>query len=109
MGSDRVADVPSTMSPVIILSMPMIAVENLAKSFRVSATQPGFFNTLRHFVHRQYRTVEAVKPLSFTIEPGEIVGFLGPNGAGKTTALKMLSGLIHPSGGTVEVAGHVPF
>ena len=51
----------------------------------------------------------AVDGISFTIEPGEIVGFLGPNGAGKTTTLKMLTGLIHPSGGELEVAGHEPF
>src|SRR6185295_12946889 len=62
-----------------------------------------------HFFRRKYRHVEAVKPLSFAIEPGEIVGFLGPNGAGKTTTLKMLAGLLHPSGGVVSVAGHVPF
>jgi ABC-2 type transport system ATP-binding protein len=64
---------------------------------------------MKHFFRRKYRTVDAVKPLSFAIEPGEIVGFLGPNGAGKTTTLKMLSGLIHPSVGTVTVADHVPF
>src|ERR1700760_2384791 len=63
--------------------MPIISVDNLAKSFRVSASQPGFKNTLKHFFRRQYRSVDAVKPLSFSIEPGEIVGFLGPNGAGK--------------------------
>jgi ABC-2 type transport system ATP-binding protein len=89
--------------------MPIIAVQNLHKSFRVSASEPGFFNALRHFFHRQYRLVEAVKPLSFSIEPGEMVGFLGPNGAGKTTTLKMLAGLLHPSGGAVHVADHPPF
>ena len=47
--------------------------------------------------------------VSFQIEPGEVVGFLGANGAGKTTTLKMLSGLIHPSTGTVNVAGQIPF
>ena len=89
--------------------MPIIAVQALSKSFRVSATEPGIFNALRHFFRRKYRLVEAVKPLSFHIDPGEIVGFLGPNGAGKTTTLKMLSGLLHPSGGTVRVADHTPF
>src|SRR3954451_13968106 len=89
--------------------MPIIDVHELHKSFRVSASEPGFANALRHFFRRKYRLVEAVKPLSFAIEPGEIVGFLGPNGAGKTTTLKMLSGLLHPSGGKVSVADHVPF
>jgi len=89
--------------------MPIIDVQALYKSFRVSATEPGFLNALRHFFRRQYRLVEAVKPLSFQINPGEVVGFLGPNGAGKTTTLKMLSGLLHPSGGAVRVADHTPF
>jgi len=88
--------------------MAIIHVKGLSRSFRVSEKQPGLAGTLRHFVRRQFRTVDAVRDLHFTIEPGEMVGFLGPNGAGKTTTLKMLSGLLHPSGGTVQVAGHVP-
>ena len=55
--------------------MPIIDVKDMCKSFRVSATEPGFVNALRHFFRRKYRIVEAVKPLSFTIEPGEMVGF----------------------------------
>ena len=89
--------------------MPIIRAEGLSKTYRVADKQPGFLGTLRHFVARRSRDVAAVREVSFTIEPGEIVGFLGPNGAGKTTTLKMLSGLIHPSAGTVEVAGCVPF
>jgi ABC-2 type transport system ATP-binding protein len=89
--------------------MAVIEAQGLAKSFRVSASEPGFANAVKHFFRRKYRTVEAVKPLGFSIEGGEVVGFLGPNGAGKTTTLKMLTGLIHPSGGSVTVAGHVPF
>jgi ABC-2 type transport system ATP-binding protein len=89
--------------------MPIIRAEGLSKTYRVADKQPGLLGTLRHFVARRSRDVPAVSEVSFTIEPGEIVGFLGPNGAGKTTTLKMLSGLIHPSAGTVEVAGHVPY
>ncbi|HEY4328303.1 MAG TPA: ATP-binding cassette domain-containing protein [Phycisphaerae bacterium] len=89
--------------------MSIISAEAVSKSFRVSASEPGFVNALRHFFRRKYRLVEAVKPLTFTIEPGEVVGFLGPNGAGKTTTLKMLSGLLHPSAGRVSVAEHTPF
>ncbi len=89
--------------------MSIITVQNLGKVYPVAIKEPGFKGTLRHFFRRTYRNIEAVKQVSFSIEPGEIVGFLGPNGAGKTTTLKMLTGLIHPSTGSVDVAGHRPF
>lgn len=89
--------------------MPIIHCDNLGKTFRVAAKQPGMLNSFRHFFRREYRDIHAVLGVSFDIEPGELVGFLGPNGAGKTTTLKMLTGLIHPTGGVVQVAGHTPF
>ncbi|MEO1635803.1 MAG: ATP-binding cassette domain-containing protein, partial [Cyanobacteria bacterium J06631_9] len=89
--------------------MPIITVQNLGKTYPVAIKEPGFKGTLQHFFRRTYRNIEAVKDVSFTIEPGEIVGFLGPNGAGKTTTLKMLTGLIYPSNGKVTVAEHRPF
>ncbi len=87
----------------------MIRAEGLGKTYRVAEKQPGLAGTLRHLVRRRFRDVVAVHDVGFTIEPGEVVGFLGPNGAGKTTTIKMLTGLIHPSAGLVEVAGHRPF
>jgi ABC-2 type transport system ATP-binding protein len=63
----------------------------------------------RGLFRREYSTVRAVDGVSFSIEPGEMVAFLGPNGAGKTTTLKMLSGLIYPSGGTAAVLGFTPW
>ena len=89
-------------------STAIVLAEGLSKSFAVAEKDPGLAGTLRHLVRRRMRTIEAVRAVSFAIEPGEIVGFLGPNGAGKTTTLKMLSGLIHPSGGRAEVAGFEP-
>lgn len=89
--------------------MPIIEVENLSKVYPVAVKEPGLKGTLLHFFRRTYRSVEAVKQVSFQIESGEVVGFLGANGAGKTTTLKMLTGLIHPSTGLVRVAGYVPF
>ncbi len=89
--------------------MPIIQVHNLTKVYPVAFKDPGFKGTIKHFLQRQYKYVEAVRGVSFDIEPGEVVGFLGPNGAGKTTTLKMLTGLIHPSEGEVRVAGRVPF
>ncbi|MEM7625347.1 MAG: ATP-binding cassette domain-containing protein [Planctomycetota bacterium] len=89
--------------------MPTVSVDNLAKTYRVADKDPGFLGTVKHFVKRRHRDIEAVKGISFDIAPGEIVGFLGPNGAGKTTAIKMLTGLIHPSAGAVRVLDHEPF
>ncbi|KZL48151.1 ABC transporter [Nodularia spumigena CENA596] len=89
--------------------MSAITVKNLSKFYPVAVKEPGIKGTLTHFFRRTYRSIKAVQDVSFEIAPGEIVGFLGPNGAGKTTTLKMLTGLIHPSDGTVRVAGHVPF
>lgn len=89
--------------------MPIIEAESLSKVYPVAIKEPGLKGTLLHFLRRTYRSIEAVKQVSFQIQPGEVVGFLGANGAGKTTTLKMLTGLIHPSAGRVTVAGYVPF
>ncbi len=86
----------------------MISVRDLRKHYQVHKRPPGLKAALRSVFHRTYDTVKAVDGISFEIQPGERVGFLGPNGAGKTTTLKVLSGLLHPSGGEVSVDGHVP-
>src|SRR6202048_3718311 len=89
--------------------MPLIEAQGLTKTYRVYQKKEGLLGALRGLFHREYKEVRAVDQVSFTIEPGEIVGFLGPNGAGKTTTLKMLSGLIYPTSGTARVLGHVPW
>ncbi|NET39252.1 MAG: ATP-binding cassette domain-containing protein [Cyanothece sp. SIO1E1] len=89
--------------------MPIIDVQGLTKVYQIAVKEPGLQGTLAHFLRRNYRTVEAVRQVSFQLEPGEVVGFLGPNGAGKTTTLKMLTGLIHPSSGQIRVGGQIPF
>src|SRR6059058_6001837 len=89
--------------------MPIIEASGLSKTYRVYQKKEGLLGALRGLFHREYKEVKAVENVSFTIEPGEIVGFLGPNGAGKTTTLKMLAGLIFPTSGTASVLGHVPW
>jgi ABC-2 type transport system ATP-binding protein len=86
----------------------VIDVRSLSKHYQVHRRPPGLGAALRSVFRRRYDTVRAVDGISFSVREGERVGFLGPNGAGKTTTLKMLSGLLHPTAGEVEVAGHVP-
>jgi len=89
--------------------MAIVNVSGLSKIYNIAVKEDGLVATLKHFWHRQYRPIAAVKDVSFEIETGEMVGFLGANGAGKTTTLKMLTGLIYPSAGKLQVAGYVPF
>ncbi|HVV70787.1 MAG TPA: ABC transporter ATP-binding protein [Verrucomicrobiae bacterium] len=89
--------------------MSAIQVTHLTKAFRTYKKQPGFAGAVKGLFRRAYEQTEAVKDVSFTVEPGELVGFLGPNGAGKTTTLKMLSGLLYPTTGSARVLGFVPW
>jgi len=86
----------------------VIQVRQLTKVYRVPVKQGGFWASLKSVWNRQYRDVRAVDRIDFDIARGERVGFLGPNGAGKTTTLKMLTGLLHPTSGHLEVLGFRP-
>jgi ABC-2 type transport system ATP-binding protein len=88
---------------------PAILTRGLRKTYRVFEKKPGLGGAIRGLFQRQYKDVSAVDGVDLEIAPGELVGFLGPNGAGKTTTLKMLSGLLQPSGGSATVLGHVPW
>ena len=98
-----------TADSTTITAMPAIVVENLGRTYQVYRKREGLLASLRGLFYRQYREVQAVNDVSFTIEEGEMLAFLGPNGAGKTTTLKLLSGLIVPTSGTATVLGHVPW
>ena len=89
--------------------MPIIDVKDLTKSYRVHRKREGLAASFRGLFRRQTTEVQAVKGINLQVEPGEFVAFLGPNGAGKTTTLKLLSGVINPSGGTATVMGYVPW
>ena len=86
-----------------------ILVEKISKTYKVPEREGGFGAAVRSFFKRKYKDVKAVQEVNFKIAQGEVVGFLGANGAGKTTTLKMLSGLLHPTGGNAHVLGFTPW
>jgi ABC-2 type transport system ATP-binding protein len=89
--------------------MPAIEVRNVSKTYRVFRKREGLLASVSGLYRRDYQTIVAVDRVSFEVAAGEIVAFLGPNGAGKTTTLKLLSGLIFPTGGEASVLGYVPW
>src|SRR5256714_6688254 len=89
--------------------MSIIEVDGLAKIFKTRQRGAGFANSLHSFIAPQYREREAVKHISFSLEPGEILAFIGPNGAGKSTTIKRLTGILYPSTGKAHVLGLTPW
>ncbi len=89
--------------------MKIIKVKNLKKTYEFYKKEPGLLASIKGLFRREKLEAKAVNDISFEIEEGELIGFLGPNGAGKTTTLKMLSGILHPSDGGVEVLGFTPW
>src|SRR5215471_864891 len=89
--------------------MPAIEARDLTKIYRTYRKESGLWGAVKGLVRRRYDETRAADAVSFQIEEGEFVGFLGPNGAGKTTVLKMLSGLLNPTGGDARVLGFVPW
>jgi ABC-2 type transport system ATP-binding protein len=89
--------------------MAQILVENLEKRFHVAERDPGMLGAVRGLVRRRRRELLALHDVTFTIDAGEVVGYIGPNGAGKSTTIKILSGILTPSGGQCLVNGLVPW
>ena len=89
--------------------MSQIEVTNLAKVFRVAERRAGLAGAFRGLVDRRVREVHALAGVDFDIERGELVGYIGPNGAGKSTTIKILAGILTPTGGTCTVDGLTPW
>lgn len=90
------------------MATPLIHVDSLRKDFKVLKHKSGLFGAVRNLFSAAGKIVNAVDGVSFDIEAGEFVGYVGPNGAGKSTTLKMLTGILVPSGGDLEVCGLTP-
>ncbi|MDD9309924.1 ATP-binding cassette domain-containing protein [Bacillus firmus] len=89
--------------------MPVIEVEHLMKDFMIAKRETGFLGAVKSLVKREHIKKEAVKDISFSINEGEMVGYIGPNGAGKSTTIKMLTGILVPTSGSVKVNGIIPY
>ena len=89
--------------------MSFINVKHIKKTFKVAKKQTGIKATLKNFIKRDYKYIEAIKDISFDIEKGSIVGYIGQNGAGKSTTIKILSGILIPDSGEVTVNGLIPW
>lgn len=89
--------------------MPIIEVEGLEKTFKTRDREAGLASSLRSFIAPHYRERQAVKHINFSLEAGEVLAFIGPNGAGKSTTIKMLTGILYPSGGKATVLGLTPW
>lgn len=86
-----------------------IIVDHLIKNFEVTEKKQGVLGAFSSLITPQKKTIRALREISFSIKPGELVGFIGPNGAGKTTTLKVLSGLLYPTSGFTQVLGFDPW
>jgi ABC-2 type transport system ATP-binding protein len=88
--------------------MPAIVVDQLSKVYRIPKKDPGLGGAVKALFRPRFTEKVAVDGISFSVEPGEVVGYIGVNGAGKSTTIKMLTGILEPSGGTVRVLGRDP-
>ncbi len=89
--------------------MAIIKVDDLTKEFRQRKGREGLGGAIKDLFRREYNIIKAVNNVSFKLEKGEIIGYIGPNGAGKSTTIKMLTGILVPTSGDVEVNGLVPY
>ena len=87
----------------------MIKVKGLTKTFKVPKKGKGLAGTIKSLFSREYDLLTAVNDIEFEINQGEIIGYIGANGAGKSTTIKMMTGILVPTSGFVEVDGRIPY
>lgn len=90
------------------MNKTIIDVQNLSKTFKITKRKTGLKGALANIFHPEHEYKKAVNDISFNIKEGEMVGFIGPNGAGKSTTVKMLSGILYPDSGNINIAGYIP-
>ena len=88
--------------------MAVIQVNNLSKDFKVKVKEKGLKGSLKSLVKPKYKIIKAVKNISFSVEKGEMIAFIGPNGAGKSTSIKMMTGILYPDKGDIDILGFNP-
>lgn len=88
--------------------MAVIQVDNLSKDFKVKVKEKGLKGSLKSLVKPKYKIIKAVKNVSFSVEKGEMIAFIGPNGAGKSTSIKMMTGILYPDKGNIDILGFNP-
>ncbi len=88
--------------------MSVIKVKNLSKTFKVKLKEKGLKGSLKSLVKPKYKIIKAVKDISFEVEKGEMIAFIGPNGAGKSTSIKMMTGILFPDKGSIDILGLDP-
>jgi ABC-2 type transport system ATP-binding protein len=88
--------------------MNVIEVQNLRKEFKSFSSRPGLTGAFRDLLTRNYKVHAAVDDISLTVKQGEMVGYIGENGAGKSTTIKMLTGILTPTSGSIVVNGMDP-
>jgi ABC-2 type transport system ATP-binding protein len=91
------------------MSKSLIELNGISKTFKISKRSKGIPSMALNLFHPKYEYKKAVKDISFRINEGEMVGFIGPNGAGKSTTIKMLSGILYPDSGHININGFVPY
>lgn len=88
--------------------MAVIQVNNLSKDFKVKVKEKGLKGSLKSLIKPKYKIIKAVKNVSFSVEKGEMIAFIGPNGAGKSTSIKMMTGILYPDKGDIDILGYNP-